>query len=71
MSLCLGKVGPVIRSHLPVVLVLEHLILNLNAVLARDASDVFIALQISFEVSLEEFLSLHITNVLITISASF
>ena len=53
-----------------VVLVLEHLILDLNAVLAGDASDVFIALQIRLEVRLEELLSLHIANVLITISAS-
>lgn len=63
MLTALLEVGAVARLDSPIVLILKHFVLDFDTVLARDASDMLILLQVLFQVRVEELVGLHTAHI--------
>ena len=57
-------VRAVVRFYLRVVFVLKHFVFNSHAVLARNARDMLILLEVAIEIGLQELFGVHVSHVL-------
>lgn len=63
MATCVSIVGAVGGLDAPIVLELQHFILDSHAVLARDARYMLILLEVGLDICLKELLGVHVTHI--------